>query len=91
MTFTVYDASNAPENARPLLEKAQSAYGFVPNILGVMAESPPLLEAYMSLSEIFEKTDLDATERQLVLLTVSHENNCGYCMKTLSNYTDHIA
>ncbi len=84
MTFTVYDPSNAPEDARPLLQKAESAYGFVPNILGVMAESPALLEAYMSLSQIFDKTDFSATERQLVLLTVSHENNCGYCTKAHS-------
>ena len=31
----------APEDARPLLEKAKQKYGFVPNILGVMAHAPP--------------------------------------------------
>lgn len=43
MSFTVYDPSYGPEDARPLLQKAKSAYGFVPNILGFMAASPVLL------------------------------------------------
>jgi uncharacterized peroxidase-related enzyme len=80
MSYQVHDTGSAPESSRPLLEKAEGAFGFVPNILSIMAESPALLEAYMSLSEIFEKTDFDATEKQVVLLAVSHDNGCGYCL-----------
>lgn len=79
MPYTVHDKNSAPADARPLLDKAESAYGFVPNLLGVMAESPALLEAYMTMNQIFEKTDFSATERQLVLLAVSEDNECGYC------------
>ncbi|MGM0658872.1 MAG: carboxymuconolactone decarboxylase family protein [Pseudomonadota bacterium] len=71
--------NNAPQDARDLLEKAEKNYGFIPNILGVMANSPALLEAYMSLSQIFEKTSFSAAEKQTVLLAVSTENDCGYC------------
>jgi len=80
MSHTVHDPSTAPSAARPLLEGAESAFGFVPNLLGIMAESPALLEAYMTLGEIFEKTDLSATEKQIVLLAISRENECGYCL-----------
>lgn len=79
MSYSVHDKSSAPANARALLEKAESAYGFVPNLLGVMAESPALLEAYMTMGEIFEKTDFSASEKQVVLLAVSADNECGYC------------
>lgn len=79
MSYKIHDMDSAPEAARPLLEKAASSYGFIPNILGIMAESPALLESYMTLSGIFEKTDFSATEQQVVLLAVSHENGCGYC------------
>ena len=79
MSYTVHDKSSAPSEARPLLEKAESGYGFVPNLLGVMAESPALLEAYMTMNQIFEKTDFSASERQVVLLAVSEDNECGYC------------
>lgn len=79
MSHTVHDKSSAPSAARPLLEGAESAFGFVPNLLGIMAESPALLEAYMTIGEIFEKTDFSATEKQIVLLAISRENECGYC------------
>lgn len=79
MSHSVHDKSTAPAEARSLLEKAESAYGFVPNLLGVMAESPALLEAYMTVGQIFEKTDFSPTEQQVVLLAVSADNDCGYC------------
>jgi len=79
MNLEVLNKDNAPRDARGLLEKAEQNYGFVPNILGVMANSPALLEAYMSLSQIFEKTSFSAAEKQTVLLAVSTENDCGYC------------
>ncbi|GAB4175329.1 MAG: carboxymuconolactone decarboxylase family protein [Wenzhouxiangellaceae bacterium] len=79
MTLEVLTPENAPQAARPLLEKAREKYGFVPNILGVMANSPALLEAYITLSGIFEKTAFSPAEKQLVLLGASIENGCDYC------------
>lgn len=81
MSYKVHDQTTAPEAVRPLLEQAEKAYGFVPNILGIMASSPPLLEAYMTVSAIFEKTGFSPTEQQVVLLAVSAENECGYCTR----------
>lgn len=85
MTLEVLDKNNAPEAARPLLEKAEKNYGFVPNILGVMANAPALLEGYMTISQIFEKTSFSAAEKQIVLLAVSGENGCDYCMAAHSS------
>lgn len=79
MNLEVLSKNDAPQSARDLLEKAEKNYGFIPNILGVMANSPALLEAYMSLSQIFEKTSFSAAEKQTVLLAVSTENGCDYC------------
>lgn len=79
MNLEILSRNEAPQAARELLEKAEKNYGFIPNILGVMANSPALLEAYMSLSQIFEKTDFSAAEKQTVLLAVSTENGCDYC------------
>lgn len=80
MSLTVKTIDDAPEQAQALLKKANSKYGFVPNLLGVMAHAPALLEAYMTLSGLFDKTSLSPTERQVVLLAVSAENKCTYCM-----------
>jgi uncharacterized peroxidase-related enzyme len=79
MSHSVHDKSSAPADARPLLEQAESAFGFVPNLLGIMAESPALLESYMTMGKIFEKTDFSASEQQVVLLAISEDNDCGYC------------
>lgn len=78
--FPVLDLKTAPTGARPVLEATRAAYGFVPNLLGVMAHSPALAEAYLTLSGLFEKTDLTPTERQVVLLTVSQYHGCHYCV-----------
>lgn len=79
MNLEVLNKNDAPQPAQDLLEKAEKNYGFIPNILGVMANSPALLEAYMTMSQIFEKTSFSAAEKQTVLLAVSTENGCDYC------------
>lgn len=49
-------------------------------MLGAMAEAPALLKSYRFLRGAFEETSLDATERNVVLLAISYENECQYCM-----------
>lgn len=80
MTYSVHTIESAPEGAKGLLETAQKSFGFVPNLLGVMAEAPAVLKGYRTLSAIFRETSFTETERQVVMLTVSRENGCGYCI-----------
>lgn len=88
-SFPVHTMETAPVEARPSLEAAASAFGFIPNLIGVMASSPALAEAYLSLSGIFaDKADLTATEMQVVLLTVSRFHECRYCMAAHSIAAD---
>jgi len=68
-----------PEASRPVLEAVGKAYGFVPNLLATFANSPTTLQGYTTLDGIWEKGTLTAVELQLVLLTASTENACGYC------------
>ena len=79
-TFTTHTIESAPKAAQPFLQGAKDAYSFVPNLLGTMAEAPELLEAYMTLSGIFNKTSLSETERQIILMTNNRLNGCTYCM-----------
>jgi AhpD family alkylhydroperoxidase len=69
----------APEKSRPLLEKIQKSFKFIPNLFGVFANSPVLLEGYLGLEGAFDKGSLSAVERSIVLLTASVENSCKYC------------
>lgn len=78
--FKAHTIESAPEASKKLLGDAKSAYGFVPNPLADMAESPALLEGYMTLSGIFGKTNLSETERQIILMVNNRLNDCAYCM-----------
>ncbi len=71
MNLPIHTAESAPEEARKLLSGISSALGFVPNMIGGMANAPALLEGYTTLSGIFDKTSFSATERQVILLTTS--------------------
>lgn len=70
----------APEAAKPALLSAQKTLGFVPNLYGMLSNNPVALDAYLHLSKALEKSGLNALEQQVVLLAVSVENGCEYCV-----------
>ena len=78
--FTLHTVETAPETSKPRLEMAQKSMGFVPALWAVQAEAPAALEGYQTLSAIFDKTSLDPTERQVVLMTANYDHNCTFCM-----------
>ena len=79
-TFKLHDIDTAPDASKPLVEGAQKAFGFIPNLVGVLAESPSALEGYLAVAGAFDKSELSATEKQIVLLATSVENGCAYCV-----------
>ena len=77
--FPPVGVETAPEKSRPFLEKIQKSFKFIPNLFGVFANSPVLLEGYLGLEGVFDKGSLSAVERSIVLLAASVENSCRYC------------
>lgn len=75
-----FNAQQAPAAAQPLLTASQQKYGFVPNLLTGLANSPAVLQAYLHLGDIVNKTSLTPVEQQVVLLAASVENHCTYCV-----------
>ncbi len=78
--FKVHTVDTAPEQSVAFLQGAQQAFGFVPNLIGVLAESPAVVEAYLTLAKIFDKSSLSPVERQVAILSISRVNECDYCM-----------
>lgn len=78
--YQVHTEETASPAAAEILANAAKAYGFTPNLLGVMAESPALIKAYMAIGKIFDETSFSPTERQVVILAASRFNECRYCM-----------
>ncbi|OUR74615.1 alkylhydroperoxidase [Methylophaga sp. 41_12_T18] len=74
---------------KPLLTGAQQKFGFIPNMYSKMANSYGLLESYLHGYELFRnETDLSAVEQEVILLTISHENGCEYCVSAHSFIAD---
>jgi uncharacterized peroxidase-related enzyme len=78
--FSLHSIDTAPGASKTILVDVQKSFGFVPNLMRVMAESPPTLQAYTTLMRLFEKSAFDTTEKEIILLAVSKENECGYCL-----------
>ncbi|MGV3756048.1 MAG: carboxymuconolactone decarboxylase family protein [Verrucomicrobiota bacterium] len=81
MKFTIHNQQTAPAAAQPVLAEVEKSYQFIPNLLGVLAESPLALSAYTQLNGLIQgSSTLTPQEQQAAMLAVSGENNCGYCM-----------
>lgn len=78
--FTQHTIESAPKNSKPILESANKALGFVPNLYANLAESPTALETYIQLGDQFGKGSLDVTEQQVVSLAASVINECHFCV-----------
>lgn len=83
--FTLRDANTAPAGSVEILNGVKKAWGFVPNLHRVLAESPAALEAYSTLWGIAEKTGFTPQERNIVYLAIIYENECTYCMAGHTN------
>lgn len=79
-TFKLHTLQTAPVGALPILEAANKGLGFIPNLYAHLAEAPVALEAYKQLGALLEKSSLTPEEQQVVLIAVSAENRCEYCV-----------
>ncbi len=78
--FTVHNKNTASEKAKESLQKAEQAFGFAPNLIGVLAESPQAAKAYLDLNTLFSSTSFTPSEQQVVLLAISRYHECHYCI-----------
>jgi AhpD family alkylhydroperoxidase len=79
-TFNIYQSDNAPQEAKATLQNVESQMQFIPNLFGIMAEAPSLLNGYLQLDTLFAQTSFNETEKQVILLSISYSNHCDYCM-----------
>jgi uncharacterized peroxidase-related enzyme len=78
--FTIHTLESAPEGSRRLMEQLNTRFGFVPNLAATMAESPAMLEGFVSLQSLFASSSLSGVEREVIAMTVAFDNQCAYCM-----------
>lgn len=78
--FTLYNHNTAKKDSQPALKQAEQLFGFVPNLIAALAESPATVNAYLQLNSLFDNTSFSSVERQVIMLTVSRYADCQYCL-----------
>ncbi|OOR84269.1 carboxymuconolactone decarboxylase family protein [Moraxella canis] len=78
--LTVNTVDSAPEKAKERIEMVQKANGFVPNLIGVLANSPQALEMYQEVGKMNSRNSLTAEEIEVVQITAAAHNGCDFCV-----------
>ena len=81
--ITIPSRDAAPAAARPLLDGVEQQLGVVPNMFRLFAQSPALLQGYLSLGGALAKT-LDVKTRERIAIAVAQVNGCDYCLSAHS-------
>ncbi|OOS23248.1 carboxymuconolactone decarboxylase family protein [Moraxella pluranimalium] len=78
--LTVNTLETAPEKAKERMEMVQKANGFIPNLIGVLANSPQALEMYQEVGKLNSRTSLTPEEIEVVQITAAAHNGCDFCV-----------
>ncbi|TXH73969.1 carboxymuconolactone decarboxylase family protein [Thiobacillus sp.] len=92
VTLSPKTEAAAGELAGGLLHEARTKLGFVPNMYGVMANAPGLLDTYIhGYNRFRELSGFTPAEQEVVLLAISRENGCTYCVAAHSFIADKMS
>lgn len=89
MKFKVHDMQTVPEKSKELLMEVERKTGFIPNLYGILAESPVLLNAYKELGKLFSQSSFTSIEREVIEITINKSNGCTYCIAAHSYFDKH--
>jgi hypothetical protein len=67
--FASLTIATAPDTSKPILGRIQKSYGFIPNLMASVANSPTDLQGCLSIDAIWEDSSFPPRERQLILLS----------------------
>ena|SRR5437868_6896967 len=71
-----------PDDIREVYAKNREKIGFVPNVFRAYAKRPEHFRAFMAYHDVLMKGpgNLSRAEREAIVVVVSSENRCQYCM-----------
>lgn len=74
--------SELPDDIREIYERNREKIGFVPNVFRAYAKRPDHFRAFMAYHDVLMKGpgNLSRAEREAIVVAVSSENRCQYCM-----------
>jgi 4-carboxymuconolactone decarboxylase len=80
--FGVPELAELPDDVRAVIEDARSKLGFIPNVFLAYARRPEHFRAFMHYHDLLMKgpSGLSRAERESIVVAVSAENDCLYCV-----------
>jgi uncharacterized peroxidase-related enzyme len=78
--FKKIDPTATTGRTKELLDSVKRKFGMAPNITRVMANSPAVLEGYLSFSGALAGGALDPQLRERIAIAVASLNQCDYCL-----------
>ena len=78
--FEVQTIARAPEGSRAPLEKLKQTFGMVPNVAGIIANSPVLANIFVPLFQGVHSGTFTEAEIQTLLLTNAVTNSCAWAV-----------
>lgn len=78
--FPIHSLETAPEASQPALRGLKDAFGFVPNIAGVMSTSPVLINCLAALFQNVHGGSFTESQIQILLLTNAVTNACEWAV-----------
>ena len=79
-SYQIHTIASAPEKSKPALEQLQQAFGVIPNLAAVIANSPKLVNSLVGVFQQVHSSSLTEPEIQIVLLTDAVANSCTYAV-----------
>mgnify|MGYP000013699259 FL=1 len=80
--ITIHTIETAPEEVKDVLQTVKDANGgYIPNLIGLLANAPTALETYRTVGEINRRNSLTPTEREVVQITAAVTNGCAFCVQ----------
>ena len=76
--FRVHTVDSAPEKSKQSLQGLQKKFGFIPSVAATMAESPVLINAFVSGFVNFHGGSFNEAEKQVLLLTNAVTLKCPW-------------
>jgi uncharacterized peroxidase-related enzyme len=80
--FGEADESTLPDDIRAIFEETRAKIGFVPNVFRTYARRPDHFRAFMQYHDLLMRgaSGLSRAEREAIVVVVSSENQCQYCV-----------
>lgn len=78
--YPVHTIASAPAESKPALEQLQKAFGILPNLPAVIANSPKLINSLVGMFQQVHSPGLTEAENQIVLLTDAVVNSHKYAV-----------